>query len=24
VHEHIEANDIVRRGALIGGLLMSI
>jgi glutamate carboxypeptidase len=24
VHEHIEANDIPRRGALIGGLLMSI
>jgi len=24
VHEHIEANDIARRGALIGGLLMSI
>jgi len=24
VHEHIEAGDIARRGALIGGLLMSI
>ena len=24
VHEHIEADDIARRGALIGGLLMSI
>ena len=24
VHEHIEANDIARRGALIGGLLLSI
>lgn len=24
MHEHIEADDIVRRGALIGGLLMSI
>jgi len=24
VHEHIEADDICRRGALIGGLLMSI
>ncbi len=24
VHEHIEASDITRRGALIGGLLMSI
>ena len=24
VHEHIEADDIARRGALIGGLLMSV
>jgi glutamate carboxypeptidase len=24
VHEHIEADDIARRGALIGGLLLSI
>jgi glutamate carboxypeptidase len=24
VHEHIEAHDIARRGALIGGLLMSV
>jgi glutamate carboxypeptidase len=24
IHEHIEANDIARRGALIGGLLLSI
>ena len=24
VHEHIEASDIARRGALIGGLLMSV
>jgi len=24
VHEHIEAGDIARRGALIGGLLMSV
>ena len=24
VHEHIEADDVARRGALIGGLLMSI
>ena len=23
VHEHIEANDIARRGALIGGLLLA-
>jgi glutamate carboxypeptidase len=24
VHEHIEANDIARRGALIGGLILSV
>ena len=24
VHEHIEADDIARRGALIGGLLLAI
>ena len=24
VHEHIEADDIARRGAIIGGLLMSV
>ena len=24
IHEHIEADDIARRGALIGGLLMSV
>ena len=24
IHEHIEADDIARRGALIGGLLMAV